>query len=130
MSFLSNFGTLIMSSRIIVVEDEPLIALEIEQAVVEAGCVVTGVAHTLSHAFSLLQAGQCDGVVLDANLAGESAKSLVDCLREKGIPYITVSGYGRDQIDFLDETTPLVGKPFVHEALVETIRNHLINAGA
>ncbi len=119
-----------MPSRVIVVEDEPLIALDIEQAVLEAECAVVGMAHTLKDALVMIDAVPCDGVVLDANLCGETAAPLVERLQTKRVPYVVVSGYTRDQLGFVDEKAPLVGKPFAFEELTISIRNHLVKANA
>lgn len=117
-----------MAGRIVIVEDEPLIALEIEQSVVDADGVVAGVVRTVSEALALLDEVACDGAVLDANLAGESAEPIVARLKEKLLPYIVVSGYLRSQLDFLDDAAPLVGKPFAPNQLSVAIRDHLIDA--
>ncbi|SPH25040.1 Transcriptional regulatory protein TcrA [Defluviimonas aquaemixtae] len=119
-----------MTCRIIVVEDEPLIALDIEQAVVEAEGAVVGMAHTLRDALAMMDAVPCDGVVLDANLGGETAKPIVDRLRTKGVPYVVVSGYTRDQLGFVDNGAPLVGKPFSFAELTVSIRAHLMKPQA
>lgn len=117
-----------MAGHIIIVEDEPLIALEIEQSMVDANGVVSGVVRTVSEALVLLDEVACDGAVLDANLAGESAEPIVARLKEKLLPYIVVSGYLRSQLDFLDDAAPLVGKPFAPSQLSIAIRDHLIDA--
>lgn len=111
--------------RVAIVEDEPLIALDIETAVEEAGCIVAGSVTTLTGALELLSEGQCDGVIFDANLGGVSAAPLSEWLKAQRIPFLVVSGYTLDQIDFLDENAPLVGKPFAFEHLVAAIRMHI-----
>ena len=116
-----------MPNRIVVIEDEPLIALDIEAAVTDAGCEVAGTARTILEALSLLDDVECDGAVLDANLSGESARSIVERLALKGLPYIVVSGYSRNQLDFLDESTILIGKPFDFHELIHSVRDVLGN---
>lgn len=114
-----------MTNRIIVIEDEPLISLDIEQAVSDAGCDVAGFARTADQGLVLLDTVACDGAVLDANLNGHSAKPIIDRLKATKVPYIVVSGYSRDQLDFLDDTALLIGKPFNLSELTSTIRKHL-----
>ena len=119
-----------MRSRIIIIEDEPVIALDIEQAVVEADCFVAGMAHTLKEALAMLESVPCDGVILDANLAGKTAEPIVERLRAGEIPFVVVSGYTREQLDFVDDSIPIVGKPFATDSLISSIREHLLGETA
>ncbi|MDF2374557.1 MAG: response regulator [Rhizobiaceae bacterium] len=111
-----------MGNRIVVVEDEALIVLDIEEAVLGAGCEVVGYAKTIAEAHDVLDSASCDGVILDANLNGDSVKPIAERLKAANVPYIVVSGYSRDQLDFLDETAVLVAKPFNFEQLTASIR--------
>lgn len=115
-----------MASRIILIEDEPLIAADIEFAVQDAGYEVVGSARTVDEGLRLLETTACDGAVIDANLNGQSSKTIVDKLDEGAVPYIVVSGYTRDQIDFLKENTVLIGKPFRLSDLTNAIRENLV----
>jgi len=114
-----------LPNRILVVEDEPLIALDIEEAVADANCLVVGNASTTADALAMLEKVPCDGVILDANLAGQSAAPIVEWLKSAGVPFIVVSGYARSQLDFLDDSAVLVGKPFNFDELTQTVRTHL-----
>ncbi|NNE40286.1 MAG: response regulator [Marinicaulis sp.] len=113
--------------RVLIVEDEPLVALEIEQAVAHAGCLVACKVHTLNSALSTLDEETFDAVILDANLRGESAAPIVEKLRELNIRYLIVSGYTRGQLDFLTDSDPILGKPFHTnklEAAISSIIEH------
>lgn len=112
-----------LPKKIIVVEDEALVALDIEAAVIEAGCEIAGNACNLSEALTLLRSATHDGVILDANLGGESSKPIVDYLEARGAPYIVVSGYSRKQLEFLNDQAVLIMKPFNFRELVEFVRN-------
>jgi len=120
---LGNTG---MTCNVIVIEDEPLIALDIEFAAQDAGCNVTGIARTIDEAFQMLETSECDGAILDANLNGQSAKPLMDHFERTNMPYIIVSGYSRDQLDFVTDDVVLVGKPFSTMELTETIRQEIM----
>ncbi|WP_171054554.1 response regulator [Roseovarius arcticus] len=115
-----------MGSRIILIEDEPLIAADIEFAIQDAGYDVVGSARTVDEGLRLLKTTVCDGAVIDANLNGQSSKAIVDKLDLAAVPYIVVSGYTRDQIDFLKEGTVLIGKPFRMSDLTNAIRENLV----
>lgn len=120
-------GTIELAIRIIIIEDEPLIASDIEFAVIEAGSEVVGFARTLDDGLELLKTTTFDGAVLDANLKGKSAKPILEQLTASNVPCIVVSGYTRDQLEFLNDATPLVGKPFSTNELVSNIRKHLVD---
>ena len=115
-----------MASRIILIEDEPLIAADIEFAVQDAGYEVVGTARTVDEGLELLKTTACDGAVIDANLNGQSSRMIVDKLEKDSVPYIVVSGYTRDQIDFLKDNTILIGKPFRMADLTNAIRENLV----
>lgn len=74
----------------------------------------------------MLDAVSASGAILDANLSGQSAKPIIDHLDAKGLPYIIVSGYMRDQLEFVRDDVALIGKPFSMIELTETIRREII----
>jgi len=114
-----------LGNRIIIIEDEVLIALDIEQAVADAGCEVAGCARTIPEALDFLQNQDYDGAVVDANLNGDSARPVMEYLDRNQTPYIVVSGYTRDQLEFLSDETLLIGKPFSMGELTSSIRGRL-----
>ena len=114
-----------MGNRIIIIEDEVLIALDIEQAVDDAGCEVAACARTIPEALDFLKNLQHDGAVVDANLNGESARPVMEFLDRAQTPYIVVSGYTRDQLEFLSKDTLLIGKPFSMTELTASVRDRL-----
>ncbi len=120
-----SLGDTKLTCSVIVVEDEPLIAADIEFAAEDAGCEVLGIARTIDEAFELLEAKACQGAILDANLNGESARPVMDYLEEKAVPYIIVSGYLRSQLDLVKEETVMIGKPFSLSELTDTIRQEI-----
>lgn len=115
-----------MSLRILIVEDEPLIALDIETAVAESGLTVAGMAHSVEEALSLVGSTDFDVAILDANLRGESASPVAARLKERRRPFVAVSGYSTGQLTWLDGA-PLLGKPFSRRHLVEALNR--VHAG-
>ena len=83
--------------RILVVEDEWLIALGIEKTLISSGLSVAGTCGSVRSALSMVAARICDVAVLDANLGGESAEPVADALYASGIPFVVVSGYASSQ---------------------------------
>ncbi len=87
-----------MSANILVIEDEFLVAMQIETVLREAGWAVTGPAGTLANAVKLARSAACDGAVLDVNLRGERVDEVAAILSERGIPFLFISGYGREHL--------------------------------
>ena len=77
---------------ILVVEDEPLIALDITQALETAGAAVT-TTNTLKHALILVEHDGLSGAILDHALGDGDSASLCSRLKERGIPFMIYSGY-------------------------------------
>ena len=86
--------TMSSARRILVVEDEALVAMLVEDALLDAGLEVIGPAATVAEAMRLLHAERPDAVVLDLNLAGETSTPIADVLKEREIPYVIATGYG------------------------------------
>ena len=111
--------------RVLVVEDEALIALLVAEALADAGAVVIGPAASVAEALALVDLatanGGVDAAVLDLNLAGERVSPVADRLVALGIPIVFATGYG-DDADVGDHTTaPVLQKPFEPDALVTAI---------
>lgn len=97
--------------RMLIVEDEPLIAIEIEDALIEAEFRIAGVVSSVADAIALIQQGQCEGAVLDANLFGSSSAPIAEALTAQGIPYVVLSGYLSEQLPNALQSAPFVTKP-------------------
>ncbi len=114
-------------ARILVVEDESLVAMHIEAALRGAGWKVIGSAGTLAGAVSLARSAKCNAAVLDVNLKGERVDEVADILNERGIPFLFVSGYGRGYLPLsYRERAEFLAKPFSDHMLVQTVRSLLM----
>jgi PAS domain S-box-containing protein len=111
--------------RVLVVEDEALIAIEIAETLQKAGFDVVGPAHTNAQALSLLQDHGCDAAVLDVNLGAETSEKLAQKLRQDGVPFVTLSGYARAQLPAAFAEAPLLSKPLRSELLIAALRAHV-----
>jgi DNA-binding response OmpR family regulator len=107
--------------RILIVDDEPLIAMDIASVVEKAGCEVVGMAGTVRRALGLIDRGACDVAVLDANLNGESAEPIAAALRQRGAPFLVISGYAGRQLSGAFVGAPFMVKPYSPERLVELL---------
>src|SRR5215469_12275293 len=79
--------------RILIVEDNFLVADTICEVLADRGCEVVGPVPSLERGWKLAQEEALDGAVLDVNLAGEASFPLADALAKRGIPFLFLTGY-------------------------------------
>ena len=113
--------------RILVVEDEMLIAMLVEQMVEDLGYDVVGPALTVDEALSLIGREVFDCAVLDMNLGhGISSTPVAEALRAKGVPFLFASGYGsRGTVENLS-SAPVLNKPFLTHDLEKALHSILL----
>ncbi|HEX8574517.1 MAG TPA: response regulator [Allosphingosinicella sp.] len=98
--------------RILIVEDEMLVAMNVEDMLLELGHEVAGLASRLGPALALARESRFDAAMLDVNLAGEPSFPVADLLIERGIPFLFATGYGRQGIAERYRDYPMLQKPF------------------
>ncbi len=86
-------------TRILIVDDEPIIALSLEESLVDAGFTIAAVVYKIDKAVALIESGSCDAAIFDANLAGVSASPAASALAARGLPFIVLSGYSCEQLE-------------------------------
>lgn len=111
--------------RVIIVEDDALLAMALELALSEQGCDVVGLASNLDDATSLAADASFDGAILDVNLAGERVYPVADILSARGIPFLFATGYGRAGLRESDHASPVLQKPYQVTALVKLLSRWL-----
>lgn len=102
--------------RILVVEDEALIAVMVEDMLSEMGSAVVGPAATIEQAMALAHAEALDGAVLDVNVRGERIDPVAEALAARGVPMLFATGYGEVR---LASGAPaiVIDKPYTQEKL-------------
>ncbi|TJZ94214.1 response regulator [Paracoccus gahaiensis] len=103
--------------RVLLVEDEPLVALDLRYELEDAGAIVTGVARTVAEALAAGQEGQVDLALLDGNLKGEPVDEVARMFDDLSVPFCFVSGYGREHLPQGFDHAPLIEKPFRPDTL-------------
>lgn len=104
--------------RILVVEDEMLIALLIEEMLQELQCEIIGPVSSVEEAIAAMRARPLDGALLDMNLNGESSSRAADELNERAVPFLLVTGYdANDGESPAFQTASRIKKPFDIEDL-------------
>jgi DNA-binding response OmpR family regulator len=106
----------------LIVEDETLIALLIEEAIVEMGLTCLGPFSSVSPALERLKDESPDCAVLDINLGGEPIHPVASTLAERNIPFVFVSGYGHTALEAGLPKGPVLDKPFAIDQLQDAVR--------
>jgi DNA-binding response OmpR family regulator len=105
--------------RVLIVEDEPLIAENLRAILVDAGFEIAGVSAKVEAALRMIEDIAYDAAIVDANLAGESASPIVLALSARQIPFVVLSGYTRDQLPDSFSGGLFIQKPYRIAQLVE-----------
>jgi DNA-binding NarL/FixJ family response regulator len=105
----------------IVIEDEPLVAMDLESCLTGTGCEVVGTAGTLSDAKALCAEAACDAALIDVNLGGKPVDELAAALTKRNIPFAFVTGYGREALPQGFRDALIVPKPFNETGLIATV---------
>ena len=98
--------------RILVVEDEALLSMDLEASLAAAGCHVVGPAATVETARKLITHEQCDAALLDVNLSGHPVDELAAALTKHAVPFAFLTGYGREALPRGFGEAKMLGKPF------------------
>jgi CheY-like chemotaxis protein len=98
--------------RILVVEDEMMLAMLMEDFMEEFGCTLVGLAANIDTALQIIRTESIDGALLDLNLAGNVAYPVADELARLDIPFIVVSGYDNQELSGGYNDRPRLPKPF------------------
>lgn len=106
--------------RILVVEDEPLVAWDIESILADNGFAVIGPVATIDAALGAIAEADIDGAFVDMNLGGQPVDSVADALRSARVPFSFVTGYSAIRAPAGYSAVPIIRKPFDAEALLRT----------
>jgi CheY-like chemotaxis protein len=101
-------------ARILVVEDEPLIAMLLADWLKDLGCETLGPAHSVAEALTLINSAAPDAAIIDVSLKNEQGYPVADALRTRGIPFVFATGHG-DAVATRYAGTPVLAKPFDFE---------------
>lgn len=112
--------------RVLLVEDQVLIALDAENSLRQLGASQVVIAPTAEHAMQAINQGPPDLAVLDVNLGDHTSTPVAEALRKLGVPFMFATGYG-DTVMLPDSmrTVPIVRKPYAGSALEEALANLL-----
>jgi DNA-binding response OmpR family regulator len=112
-----------MTIRVMVVEDEAILAIDIAEQLTEAGFVIVGPATSVAKALKLVAEVGCDVAVLDVNLRDETAEPIARALRSSGKPFLFLSAGCRENLPPGFGHELLLAKPARTAVLVEALRS-------
>lgn len=107
--------------RILVVDDEPLIAMLVEDWLTELGCEVVGPVRSVNDGLALAANAALDGAILDIRLGGETSYPVAGALRERGIPFAFATGQGDPDPGSGFDAPLLLAKPFDFAAVQDIV---------
>ena len=121
------------SRRILIVEDESLVAMLLETILEDMGCVTVGPISNIEDALALLsgdEAGALDGALLDVNVAGREVFPVADVLKARGVPFVFSTGYGQGGLPDEWRNQATIQKPFTEAAVEQALMTALGVANA
>ena len=115
-------------SLVLIVEDEPFIALTLEDILDELGFDCAATVSQVADAIDLIGRASVDCALLDVNLGSEKIDPVADLLATRGCPFIFTTGYGRSGIPHGHAGRPVLQKPFRMDDLASTLKATLASS--
>ena len=107
---------------VFVVEDEALVAINLEDMLMDLGCTVAGTAMRVEQAEQMLGGGlACDVAILDVNLGGDMVYPLAGRLREQGVPIVFATGYGQEGLPEEWRSHAILQKPYTGDQVAAAL---------
>jgi DNA-binding response OmpR family regulator len=98
--------------RVLLIEDEPIVAMLAEDLLDSIGCAVVATAATISEARSAITTVKFDIAMVDINLGGEDGLILVDALKAMAMPYLITTGYDARGLSSNQPDATVLNKPY------------------
>ena len=115
-------------TRVLLVEDDGLVAMSIEDMLGDLGCTVSAQAGSLAEALDKARAGGFEVALLDVSLNGKQVFPVAEYLSQQGIPFAFASGYGRAGLPEGFRNRPVVPKPYEIEELSAALTAALLGS--
>ena len=116
------------SRRVLIVEDEIMLAMLLEDVLSEMGHEVVASARRLEEGMQLAKTSPIDVAILDVNINGKQSFPVAEILRDREIPFCFVTGYGRKGVTSVFSDTPVLSKPYSVPAL-KSVLDALLQKG-
>jgi DNA-binding response OmpR family regulator len=119
----------VAAHRILIVEDETMIAMMVEDFLEELGWDVVGWAGETERALVMARDADIDAALLDVNLSGQDTFAVADVLIQRCIPFVFATGYGTDGLADRFRGVPTLTKPFRRDELDRALRRATTETG-
>lgn len=116
----------VVPQQVLVVEDEQLVAMLVEDMLVDIGCAAIEFASTVKTGLLAVERCNPDVAILDVNLNGEQSYPIAEALRAKGVPFIFATGYGASAAGTAYHDIPVLQKPFVQAELESALARAVV----
>ncbi len=107
--------------RILVVEDEMLVAVNLQETLTDLGAVVVGPAMQIEEAMDLAASEEFDIAILDVNLNGTRSYAVAELLQQRNLPFIFATGYGHVLGAESFRSVPTLAKPYRTQELCDAL---------
>ncbi len=107
--------------RVLVLEEESLIAMMLREWLERIDCETIGPAHSVKRALDLLEGVRPDAALLDLSLRNEKCYSVASALRDRDVPFAFLTGYGAEAIDARFGDVSILFKPLDFDAFKAAI---------
>jgi CheY-like chemotaxis protein len=115
--------------KVFVVEDEAMIAMMLEDILLDMGCTVLGPSFGIDQAIALIESGDHpDVAILDVNVAGQTVYPVAELLAARGVPLIFATGYGSVGLAEAWRSRITVQKPYAQDDIERALRAALATA--
>lgn len=118
---------MLQGKRILLVEDEAVIAFAVEDMLVELGYTVVGPAYRVEEALKLAQDAEIDAAILDVNLNDGRSYEVAEVLKDRQIPFLFATGYAEGGIEWDGGEATLLAKPYRQDQVAFALRDLLQN---
>jgi CheY-like chemotaxis protein len=112
---------MLANCRILIVEDEAVIALELAALLRDEGAEIVGIAQTVTSALDFVRLNHISCSLLDIYLHGETSYPVADALSERRLPFAFLTGYTDPIVPARHRSRPVLKKPFIPMEIIETV---------
>ncbi len=117
--------TILNGVRVLLVEDELIIAMQVAKDLTDAGCIIMGPYKGVDGALKAVGDKPVDIAVLDVNLGGRLVYPVAEVLAQRGVPFIFTTGYDRKTLPPSYADRPVIRKPIERSALFDILADTL-----
>ncbi|HWH18257.1 MAG TPA: response regulator [Allosphingosinicella sp.] len=107
--------------RILVVEDSPVVAVVLEEILLDLGCEVGGPIGNMAFAVEFAESEALDGAIIDLNIRGGKVYPVAEVLAARGIPFLLASGYADWSMPEQWQSRPRLAKPYTRDTVEQEL---------